>query len=373
MSTQTTPTSAAPPKSDFIGDTPKVFIPGDGNDKKAIAKHWKQPFEWNREAEEHGTRTKVFLHHPLERISQNRRVYNRLWKLITATPHLDWLLITAMPNILKYELLYKSLENVWLGVSIHDDDAPTLLELVRSQKVANKFVWVFAPVPGIGDLDLTGIDWVLIDGQPDNEALEQEWARALFAAAKKAGAQIWFPFAEDDREAQLAEILEFGLATLDEMHAQLEAAVAREADRLAAVEAVEAADSLPTPLPVALPLPAPAPEPPREKPQQINNAVGCPSGFPSGFFRRGEDLYADTTGWTAKHKKQNEDDEDEGIIIKEGDDLFICGGGFDVVAHLQSESKHFFHLVEFVDIWGNEVQTQTPVFLFAQKDIRHLD
>jgi protein gp37 len=130
---------------------PKVFIPGDGDDKKAIAKNWKQPLEWNREAEKTGTRTKVFVYHPLERVSQNSRVYNRLWwKVIAATPHLDWLLITANPGILEYDIYNRTLSNVWMGVSIHDaTDAPKLLELLRlperpmyhaSMKPAAKFV-----------------------------------------------------------------------------------------------------------------------------------------------------------------------------------------------------------------------------------------
>jgi hypothetical protein len=128
---------------------------------------------------------------------------------------------------------------------------------------------------------LTGIDWVLIDGQPDNEALEQDWARALFAAAEKAGAQVWFPFAKDDREAQIAQIAEYGLPTLEEMHAQLEAAVAREAEAeaVAVIEVDPLPVAVPTPLPVTTfpaltAAPDPAPEPlVDETPKQTANAM----------------------------------------------------------------------------------------------------
>jgi hypothetical protein len=123
-------------------------------------------------------------------------------------------------------------------------------------------------------------------------------------------------------------------------------------------------------------IPAPAPEPPprEEPPRRKTNATLAPSGFPSGFLRRGEDLHADTTGRAARYKKQQEGeygdedkDENEETIIREGDELFICGGGFDVVAHLQSESKHFFHLVEFNDVWGNKVKLKLPFSCSAKK------
>jgi len=346
----------------MLHPTPYIFTPSSGGtDKNAIAADWRKPRNWHRQAVKSGQRAKVFCYDPLERIPTKPR--KRLWGVIADTTNLDWLLVTADPELFELGLPRWPPKNVWLGVSVHGDDAPTLLDLLRRQKAAVKFVWVFKPIKN-GDLDLTGIDWVLIDGQPDNEALEQGWARALIDAAKNAGAQIWFPFAQDATEAQIAEILQFGLPTLDEMHEQMEAAIEREADRLAAVEAVEAADILPTALPVALPLALPAPDapPPREEPTTtatlplVSNVFSLSDGppldadgdgdLPYGFFRDHDGLYY----LRPKPNPDGDEDQDE--------PRFICGGSFDVIANVLDGSGHYSHLVEFIDLRNNKVRWQ---------------
>jgi protein gp37 len=63
-------------------------------------KYWAEPLKWNRKAEKLGVRLKVFCASMADVFDNGappeQRV--RLWKLIRATPWLDWLLLTKRPD-----------------------------------------------------------------------------------------------------------------------------------------------------------------------------------------------------------------------------------------------------------------------------------
>ncbi len=63
--------------------------------------YWKQPERWNRAAEAAGERHRVFCA-SLADVFEDRpelvEPRERLWRLIVATPHLDWLLLTKRPE-----------------------------------------------------------------------------------------------------------------------------------------------------------------------------------------------------------------------------------------------------------------------------------
>ncbi len=103
-------------------------------------KHWSEPLKWNAEAAQAGGRRRVFCAsmadvfecHPA--LDKERE---RLWKLIEATPHLDWLLLTKRPeNILTR---VPARENIWLGTSVENQAAADkrIWELLRCRNLAS--------------------------------------------------------------------------------------------------------------------------------------------------------------------------------------------------------------------------------------------
>lgn len=87
--------------------------------------HWADPVKWDRKAERHGVRYKVFCasmadvfedHDELESHRQ------RLWELIEATPHLIWLLLTKRPQHVMSFVPGRWRdglpENVWVGTTV---------------------------------------------------------------------------------------------------------------------------------------------------------------------------------------------------------------------------------------------------------------
>lgn len=143
--------------------------------KRVVASEsmWRQPLKWDREAEEAGERRRVFCA-SLADVFEDRDELDPwrrdLWRLIDATPNLDWLLLTKRPerwrrcwpldpipgHIRQNEgdgKDWRKCPNVWLGTSVEnqataDDRIPHLLQT----PAAVRFLSV---EPLLGPLDLT--------------------------------------------------------------------------------------------------------------------------------------------------------------------------------------------------------------------------
>lgn len=112
-------------------------------------KHWREPIAWNTAAmqasfiDPAGThqRPRVFTNSMADVFDNHEGVVEAramLWRLIEATPHLDWLILTKRIGNVKHMLPAnwgpEGYSNVWLGISVcnqveADRDIPKLLEL----------------------------------------------------------------------------------------------------------------------------------------------------------------------------------------------------------------------------------------------------
>lgn len=201
---------------------------------------WKEPARWNRKAQEAGVRHRVFCA-SLADVFEDRpdlvAPRARLFRLIEATPHLDWLLLTKRPERmvkLAQEAGWPSWwpKNVWAGTT------------VENQEMAEERVWRLLGVrawvrflscePLLGPLDLAGvrllgwrsingftdeprgafaqwqetpmraklregIDWVIVGGEsgPHARPFDLDWARSIRDQCKAAGAAFFFKQAGD--------------------------------------------------------------------------------------------------------------------------------------------------------------------------------
>lgn len=95
--------------------------------KPASDKYWSQPLNWDRNAAAAGERRRVFCASMAD-VMEDRRDLDvwrlRLWALVEATPHLDWLLLTKRPEnfvrLLPQAWLKSPRLNVWLGTTGED-------------------------------------------------------------------------------------------------------------------------------------------------------------------------------------------------------------------------------------------------------------
>jgi protein gp37 len=111
----------------------------------ASESYWNQPHKWNREAAATNTRRKVFCASLADVFEDRPELHEprvRLFNLMEATPHLDWLLLTKRPAFAREWLFgachddrfIEHLPNFWLGTSVEnqttaDERIPLLLQI----------------------------------------------------------------------------------------------------------------------------------------------------------------------------------------------------------------------------------------------------
>ncbi len=171
-----------------------------GTRKTLGAKYWAQPFKWNRDAEREGRRHRVFCSsladvfedHPV--VTTERE---KLWPMVRLTPHLEWQLLTKRPERIVRCLPNDwgvSYANVWLGTTIENNDYVDRADWLRAIPACIRFISYEPALGPLTDLDLTGIDWVIIGGESGHGArsMKPEWVLPFIAECSRAGAKVFF-------------------------------------------------------------------------------------------------------------------------------------------------------------------------------------
>ncbi len=183
---------------------------------RTSAQNWKTPEFWNGQHEAfkatHGRRRRVFCA-SLADVFDNE-VPNQwradLFKLIDATPHLDWLLLTKRVGNVLPMLLEIGRErlpvNVWQGISaVNQDEARR--DLPKLARIEATVRWV-SYEPALGELDLfdsvmtkdgprqliEGLDWVIAGGESGQKArpIKREWVDLLREQCDRCGVAFFF-------------------------------------------------------------------------------------------------------------------------------------------------------------------------------------
>ena len=170
-------------------------------------KHWREPLKWNHEAEVEDVRRRVFcasMADVFEGRADLDAARSRLWELIGATKHLDWLLLTKRPeNIKRMAPWARWPTNVWIGTTVEDQKRaelrlPYLLEVPATKRFLSCEPLI-APVnldPWLSTksgFSFT-IDWVIAGGESGAHArpMLPSWARTLRDQCKQAGVPFHF-------------------------------------------------------------------------------------------------------------------------------------------------------------------------------------
>ncbi len=176
--------------------------------RKLMSEHyWKQPIKWERDAATSGIRRRVFCASMADVFEEREElglVRMRLFWLIKATPHLDWLLLTKRPqNAWPYMPAFWDVypENVWIGTSVEnqhwaDIRIPALLKVparVRFLSVEP----LLGPVnlaPWLSDPHLPMLHWIIVGGEsgPKHRPINPRWVRDIRDTCEASGAKFFF-------------------------------------------------------------------------------------------------------------------------------------------------------------------------------------
>lgn len=214
--------------------------------KRVINADWRKPLAWDRAAKRDGVRRRVFP--SLCDVFEDRPDLDgplaRFFQLIHATPNLDWLVLTKRPELWLDRVwaatriarhvygsdwwidhldgwgnLNDPFPNVWLGVSVEDQDsADARIPLLLRTPAAVR--WISAE-PLLGPVDLMqlddhsrggltiygwnclyrnptfgrpGIDWVVVGGEsgPNARPMHPDWVRSLRDQCADSGVPFLF-------------------------------------------------------------------------------------------------------------------------------------------------------------------------------------
>jgi protein gp37 len=179
-----------------------------GTRKRTSEAYWKQPLRWNEEARKSGVRRRVFCASLADVFEDRPELVDwrtDLFKLIDATPYLDWLLLTKRPE--NIDRMWREKDgrgwlddlrsNVWLGTSAEDQATYDLRRPLLS-RVAHLCDTTFLSLePLLGPIELHGLDpgwWVIAGGEsgPKARPMQLQWVRSLRDQCDERGCHFFF-------------------------------------------------------------------------------------------------------------------------------------------------------------------------------------
>lgn len=85
-------------------------------------------------------------------------------------------------------------DNVWLGVTVEAQCSRFRIDCLRNLSASVKFLSCEPLVEDLGELDLTGIDWVIVGGEsgPKARPMQEAWALNIRNQVEAQGARFFF-------------------------------------------------------------------------------------------------------------------------------------------------------------------------------------
>ena len=103
---------------------------------------------------------------------------------------------TRLRDLLQTKLSFAAeLRQVWFGVSVEDRKyGLPRVDALRQAPAAVRFLSVEPLLEDLGEIDLTGIHWVIVGGESGKEArpMHPDWARGLRNQCEEAGMAFFF-------------------------------------------------------------------------------------------------------------------------------------------------------------------------------------
>jgi protein gp37 len=130
---------------------------------------------------------------------------HKIWDVMKACPQHVFIVLTKQPGKMAedvgriYELERLGWakgfwEHLWLGVSVCVPEEKSKIDTLRNIPAAVKFVSFEPLLRDMGELDLTGIQWVIVGGEsgPGARPMHPDWARSIRDQRAAAGVPFFF-------------------------------------------------------------------------------------------------------------------------------------------------------------------------------------
>lgn len=121
---------------------------------------------------------------------------DKVMNVIEETPQHRYQLLTKRAD--RMEAYFQTREvpqNVWIGVTVEAQSSKSRIDNLRSiQNAPIKFLSCEPLLEDLGELDLNGIDWIIVGGESGNQArpMKEEWVLNIQHQCKAAGKAFFF-------------------------------------------------------------------------------------------------------------------------------------------------------------------------------------
>lgn len=120
---------------------------------------------------------------------------DKMFDVINSTPQHRYQILTKRAERMAEYFTTRSIpDNVWLGVTVEAQSSRFRIDYLRNLPASVKFLSCEPLVEDLGELDLTGIDWVIVGGEsgPQARPMKEEWALNIMKQVEAQGARFFF-------------------------------------------------------------------------------------------------------------------------------------------------------------------------------------
>ena len=104
---------------------------------------------------------------------------DKVFEAIRNTPQHHYQILTKREKILQKYFAKRTVpENVWLGVTVEHENTKHRIDVLRNIEATVRFISVEPLIGDVGELDLSGIHWVIVGGESGISArpMNPKWA-----------------------------------------------------------------------------------------------------------------------------------------------------------------------------------------------------
>lgn len=150
----------------------------------------KAPFGWRRPS-------RVFVNSMSDLFHEEVPVFfiQKAFEVMRSLPlHQFQILTKRAERLAELSRLLPWTENIWMGVSVENRDYIGRIEILRQTGAQVKFLSIEPLLGPIPELDLAGIDWVIVGGEsgPGARPIKKEWVTEIRDQCLDAGVAFFF-------------------------------------------------------------------------------------------------------------------------------------------------------------------------------------
>lgn len=152
----------------------------------------REPYTWKKSKV-------VFVNSMSDLFHQNVPVnyIQRVFEVMNDNPHHLFQVLTKRAERLRHLDEHEHLKwahNIWMGVSVEDMNNINRIDLLRQTKARVKFLSCEPLIGSLPDLNLQGIDWVIVGGEsgPHARPMQPDWVVDIMEQCERAGVKFFF-------------------------------------------------------------------------------------------------------------------------------------------------------------------------------------